>query len=172
MAKILITSFEQIAAEGSAAFDRAVEVEIDSSTRFEPDAPIAPVVMQFLGANVDHLRQFNAEGHRKGAGMIYIQDRLDAPAVSTTTDDWIKPYAFNVFGGYVAVYLPLQILRGLPNERATADVVAQWSSATNALVHCRVAHEADPARLDRPYLCVVKEQEEESAKPVQRGKAR
>src|SRR4051794_38046492 len=130
MAKILITSFEQIAAEGSAAFDRAVEVEIDTSTRFEPDAPIAPAVMQFLGFHGEALRAWAGVQYRKaGQGMMYIQDRLDAPAVTTTADDWIQTYAFNVFGGYLAVYIPLTILRGLPNERATADVVAQWASA-------------------------------------------
>lgn len=162
MSKILITSFEQIAAEGGAAFDRAIEVEIDSSTQFEPDAPISPVVMQFLGFNGASLKAWASVQYQKaGQGMIYLQDRLDAPPVTSSADDWIRPYAFNVFGGYVAVYIPLTILRGLKNERATADVVAQWASATNALVHCRVAHESDPARLDRPYLCVVREEPNE-----------
>jgi len=170
MAKILITSFEQIAAEGSAAFDRAVEVEIDSSSRFEPDAPVSPIVMQFLGFHGESMRAWAGVQYCTHAqGMIYIQDRLDAPAVTTFEDAWVKPYARNVFGNFVVVYLPLQILRGLPNERATADVVAQWSSAVNALVHCRVAHEADRERLDRPYLCILKEAPPER---VQRGKAR
>jgi len=173
MAKILITSFEQIEKEGSSAFDRAIEVELDTSTRFEPDAPIAPIVLQFLSFNGEALRAWSGVQYRKaGQGMIYIQDRLDAPSVTSSEDDWIRPYAFNVFGGYVAVYVPLQILRGLPNERATADVVAQWSSASNALVHCRVAHEADSERLDRPYLCVVREQSEEPTKRVERGKSK
>ncbi len=159
--KFIVAPLQLLQEEGPHAFQRALDAAVQAGESGTVDAPISPTVVRFLEFHGAAIRAWaSVEYDRAGQGLVYIQDRLDAPAVSDESAAWVRPYQRNEFGGYLAIYIPLAVLRGLRTERAAALATAEYSSAATAVMHCRVAHATAPERLDQPYVCVVQESED------------